>query len=280
MSRRRPVPSPGAPHVVVVAGVAALALPAWALVVRDAASMTMPGAAPSLREGAAFVAEWGVMMTAMMLPSAAPTILLYRTVRRRLAPAGERAVPAWAFGATYLVVWLLTGIPVYALHLATSAAAARSAAVAAALPYAVALLLGLAGAYQLSAAKRACLRHCDSPLGYLMRRWRAGYGATLRLAAAHAGWCVGCCWALMAILVGVGAMSLPWVVAIAAVVFAEKVLPGGRRTARVAGVALLALGLLVAARPELAASLRGAPAGMHDAMPGMAHDASPAHPAR
>ena len=263
---------PGA--LALAAGLLALAVPAWLFVVRDAATMTMPGMAPSLAEGVAFTAEWGVMMTAMMLPSAAPTILLYRTVRRRLAANGERAVPAAAFAAVYLLLWAATGIPVYAAHLAVGAAAARWPALAGALPYAVAGALVAAGAYQLTAAKRACLRRCESPLGFLMRRWRAGHVQTLRLAAEHAGWCIGCCWALMAILVAVGAMSLPWVVAIAAVVLAEKVAPGGARIARLAGLALVALGLLVAVRPELAGTLRGAHAMEHGAaspMPSMPH---------
>lgn len=239
---------------------AAVAVAAWVEVVRGASSMVMPGASPSLAEGIRFTVQWGVMMAAMMLPSAMPVILLYRTVRARLAPQGELAVPVALFAGVYLLLWLALGVPLYAAHVAIARALVRWPSAATAAPYAVACVLAAAGAWQLSAAKRACLRHCESPLGFLMRRWRSGYGATLRLAAAHASYCVGCCWGLMLVLVAAGAMSLPWVLAITAVVFAEKVLPGGARTARAIGVLLFVAAAAVAVRPELAGTSTG-PAG-------------------
>ncbi len=259
MTRARPALLGGPGALVLVGGLAAVAVSAWIRVARDAASMpgmSMPGMAPSLGEGALFTVQWGVMMAAMMLPSAAPTILLYRTVSGRLAASGDRAIPAALFAAVYLLVWLALGVPVYAAHVAVASAAARWPRFDALVPYAVAAVLAAAGAYQLTGAKRACLRHCESPLGFLMRRWRSGYRATLRLAVDHAGYCVGCCWGLMAILVAAGAMSLPWVVAITVVVFAEKVLPRGWRTAQVVGVGLLVLAAAVALRPALALALR------------------------
>ncbi|MDF1505498.1 DUF2182 domain-containing protein [Roseisolibacter sp. H3M3-2] len=242
-------------------GGALLAVAAWAwlLVVRDARAMWMPAPRLSAAEGARFTLQWGVMMAAMMLPSALPMLLLYRTVRGRLAAQGERAAPPWAFAGVYVALWLATGVPVYAAHVGVAAALARWPRLDPLAAYAVAATLAAAGLYQLTAAKRACLRRCESPLGFLMRRWRAGYAATLRLAAAHAGWCVGCCWGLMLVLVAAGAMSLPWVVAITLVVFAEKALPHGGRTARAVGVALLALAAAVALRPELALVARGMP---------------------
>jgi predicted metal-binding membrane protein len=117
-------------------------------------------------------------------------------------------------------------------------------------------VLVAAGVYQFTGAKHLCLRRCQSPLAFLMRRWRSGYGATLTLAVEHAGYCIGCCWGLMAILVAVGAMSTAWVLAITLVVFAEKVLLRGWRTARLVGVGLVVLGLAVALRPELAGTIR------------------------
>lgn len=248
----------------VTAGAALLAVAAaaWLVMLRGASGMTMngPAAAPSLREGLLFTWMWGVMMAAMMLPSAAPMILLYRTVSRRLATTGERVIPAWLFGGVYLWVWMLLGVPVYAAYVAAARLAERSAAFGALAPYLVALSLAAAGVYQLTGAKRVCLKHCESPLGLLMRRWRSGYGATLRLALAHAGYCVGCCWGLMLVLVAAGSMSVPWVLVIALAVAAEKVLPRGLRTARLLGAALLVLAAAVALRPELAGTLRrGAP---------------------
>lgn len=248
------------------AALATAAALAWLSVLRGAASMSVPapGASASLADGAAFTAQWGVMMAAMMLPSAAPTILLYRTASRRLTAIGDRAAPAAAFAAVYLLLWLATGVPVYGAYVAVGALAARWPGLGAAAPYAIAAVLAAAGIYQLSGAKRVCLRRCESPLGFLMRRWRSGYAATLRLAARHAGYCIGCCWSLMAILVVAGAMSLPWVLAITLIVFTEKLLPQGWRTARVIGAGLIVLALAVALRPELAGTIRGRMAPMRD----------------
>ena len=164
-------------------------------------------------------------------------------------------IPAVLFAATYLVIWLLTGVPVYLAWVWIGSIAMRSVQFAAIVPYATAGVLFATGVYQLSPAKRACLRQCVSPADFLMRRFRSGYAATLRLAATHAAYCIGCCWALMVILVVAGTMSLPWVLAITLVVFAEKVLPGGERTARVSGVLLMVAALIVAFRPDAAATL-------------------------
>jgi predicted metal-binding membrane protein len=210
----------------------------------------------SLAAATGFTVQWGVMMTAMMLPSAVPMILLYRGIGRRAAGSGETVIPAWAFTLVYLIAWLATGVPVYAASIAMGNAAARSPAFAGSMPYVVAATLMAAGAYQLTPAKIACLRACERPVDFLMSRWRSGKAATLRLAVSHAAYCIGCCWALMVVLVAAGAMSLPWVLAIALVVFAEKVMPGGGRTARFAGWALIAAGVAVAAKPELAALLK------------------------
>lgn len=232
-------------------GVTALA---WMDVVQANAAMQMSHGPTrlSFTAAVAFTLQWGVMMTAMMLPSAAPMILLYRSISRRAGTPSERVIPAELFAFTYVAAWLLTGLPVYAMSVAVGDVAARSTAFADAIPFVIAATLFGAGTYQLSRAKRACLRQCETPANFLMLRWRSGYSATLRLAVTHAAYCIGCCWALMVVLVVAGAMSLPWVLAIALVVFAEKILPGGERTARVVGALLLAAALAVAVRPELA----------------------------
>jgi predicted metal-binding membrane protein len=249
-------PAAEGPPVLLIGGLALATAAAWLLMLRALPHMVMPGRASS-SEAATFTAQWGLMMAAMMLPSAAPMILLYRTVSRRLGTAGDRVVPASAFAAVYLVVWCLSGVPVYGAYLAVSRLMDAWPGFAAAVPWAVAAVLVTAGLYQMSAAKRVCLRHCEAPLGFLMRRWRSGYAATLELALRHAVYCVGCCWALMTILVAAGAMSMAWVVVITLVVFAEKVLPDGWRTARIVGIALIALGIAIALRPELAERVRG-----------------------
>jgi predicted metal-binding membrane protein len=235
---------------------------AWLGVVRASTSMHMPQMEPlSCAALLAFTLEWGVMMTAMMLPSAAPMILLYNMTSRRPTRSSERVIPPEVFAMTYVALWLLTGVPVYLGWVGIGEISARSAIFAAAIPYAIAGTLFAAGIYQLGPAKRACLRQCEAPADFLVRRWRTGYAGSLRLAAMHAGYCIGCCWALMLVLVVAGVMSLPWVLAIALLVFAEKVLPGGERTARITGVILILAALTVVVRPELAAVVR--PQAMH-----------------
>ncbi|MCA1835074.1 MAG: DUF2182 domain-containing protein [Actinobacteria bacterium] len=236
---------------------------AWLGAIRSTAVMQMPSVVGPLSGAAtfAFMLQWGVMMTAMMLPSAAPMILLYGIASRRLGESSEHVIPAELFALTYIALWLLTGVPVYAAWVGIGELTTRSMTLAAAMRYGIAGTLFATGVYQLSPAKRVCLRQCQAPLDFLMRRWRSGYAASLRLAATHAMYCIGCCWGLMLLLVVAGAMSLPWVLAIALVVFAEKVLPGGERTARITGVTLIAAALTVAVRPQLADMLR--PAAFH-----------------
>ena len=105
------------------------------------------------------------------------------------------------------------------------------------------MILLAAGAFQLSPLKQVCLRACRSPLAFLLGHWRAGRRGSLALGWSHAVYCLGCCWALMLVLVAAGAMGLRWVLLIAAVVAAEKLLPGGEWFARAAGGALLLLGV-------------------------------------
>ena len=241
-------------------GASLLAIAAWSWYVvleRSQDAMAgMAGMTPNVAEGTAFVLEWGVMMAAMMLPSAAPMILLYDTVRRRLSAEGERAIPAWAFGVTYVVIWTLTGLPVYAGYAAASALTMCCTWFRGAAPYLVSGVLIAAGLYQLTPLKRACLAQCESPLSFLMTRWRAGHAATFLLAVKHALYCIGCCWALMLILVAAGTMGIWWVAGIALVVFAEKLLPRGQRVAKAVGVMLIGLGIAVAATPEVLERLR------------------------
>jgi predicted metal-binding membrane protein len=204
---------------------------------------------------AAYLAAWGVMMAAMMLPSATPLIALYATIRRG-SPPGQGGIPAVVFALVYLAVWVAAGIPVYAASVAVATAVEVSPLTDRLVPYGAALTLLVAGVYQFTPLKSRCLSVCQSPFGFLMGHWRAGTRGTLRMALEHALYCLGCCVGLMAVLVAAGAMALVWALLIATVVFAEKVLPRGEWTARVAGAALVFLGLLVVAEPGLAAALR------------------------
>jgi predicted metal-binding membrane protein len=208
---------------------------------------------PDLVGAAGFLGVWVVMMAAMMLPSAAPLVLLYRA-----AGAGGRAANTVPLVAGYLLTWAGFGALVYAAQQALSAAVLSSPTLGDARPYAVAGTLAIAGAYQFTPLKHACLRQCRSPLDFLMHRWRgAGAYDAFRLGVEHGVYCVGCCWGLMAVLVIAGAMSLLWVVLIALVVFIEKLMPFGERGAQLTGAGLGLVAILVAAHPELSLLLRG-----------------------
>lgn len=224
----------------------------------DIAMYTSMSGGPQLADAVGFVGAWVVMMAAMMLPSSAPLVLLYRE-----AGPGGRAVNTIPLVAGYLVMWAAFGALVYAAQRALVALTDANPALGNAGPYAVAGILAVSGVYQFTPLKKACLRKCRSPLDFLMQRWR-GRGAfdAVRLGAEHGAYCVGCCWGLMAVLVISGAMSLLWVVLIALIVFMEKLMPFGERGAQLSGVGLVLLALLVAVHPELSMLFRGDGIGM------------------
>jgi predicted metal-binding membrane protein len=231
-----------------------IAAVAWVDVVRSSLgdpdmmmTMFMP---MTVSDGLAFVASWGIMMTAMMLPSALPMIGLYGATQRGAATHGPRGVPVVVFAFVYLAVWAAFGVPVYVAHTFLMALPPDAFA------YGIAVVLLAAGAFQLSPLKQACLRVCRSPLGFMLGHWRAGLRGSLVLGWSHAVYCLGCCWALMVVLVAAGAMGLAWVLLIAAVVAAEKLLPRGEWIARATGGALLLLCVAVVLRPALVTALR------------------------
>lgn len=260
--------------VITLVAVIGLSIVAWIMIIADAmgpggmsmdpSSSTMgdmamgdSGGAPSTAAALAFLIAWGVMMAAMMLPSAAPMIGLYGAIHRNADRTGQGGIATGLFALVYVLAWLLFGVPVYVVQVAVTMLVDSAPALGGVLPYAIAVVLAIAGAYQFSPLKVACLRACRTPLGFLMARWRAGYLGTARLALAHALYCIGCCWALMVVLVAAGAMGLHWVLLIAALVAAEKLAPGGVVVARSAGVVLLVLAILLAIHPGIAVALRG-----------------------
>ena len=232
-----------------------LAAAAWVSVVQSSLrgddrmmTMSMPA---TVADGFAFVVSWGIMMTAMMLPSAVPMISLYGATQRGTGGARAKGVPVAVFTAVYLALWAASGVPVYFAHTLLMTLPGG------ALGYGTAMILLAAGAFQLSPLKQVCLRACRSPLAFFLGHSRSGRRGSLALGWAHATYCLGCCWALMLVLVAAGAMGLGWVLLITAVVAAEKLLPGGQWFARAAGGALLLLGVTVALRPDLVMVLRG-----------------------
>jgi predicted metal-binding membrane protein len=210
------------------------------------AGMDMPGAG---RDAWTFggwvlaVAMWWTMMIAMMLGSAAPTILLYARVRRHAAAsAGEtsQVAPAGAFTAGYLLVWLAFSLAAASVQWALQMAGLLADGLGSQSRWFSAAVLTAVGLYQFSSLKHACLARCRLPTDFLSRHWRAGRSGAVRLGVLHGGYCVGCCWLLMALLFVGGVMNLLWIAALTLLVTSEKILPGGRWIARAAGVAMLA----------------------------------------
>ena len=193
-----------------------------------------------------FLGTWTVMMAAMMLPSATPMILLHR-----LGANGRVRTQLWsaAFVAGYLVVWASVGIVVWGAAIAASAIVMPEDRA-----LGVATILLIAGVYQFTPLKSTCLRACRTPADFLLTHWHRGLSGQVRLGIEHGLYCLGCCWALMALFVGAGAMSLMWAVGIALVVLVEKVRPEGIAFGRIAGALLIAAAVIVFARPDLALS--------------------------
>ena len=213
------------------------------------AGMAMAGMAAegwSWESAIIFVAVWAVMMAAMMLPAAAPMIFMFASAQARRD--GKVAVPTWIFVAGYILVWAAAGVLVYVLvqlgsELATNLDPPVRSKWA---PLALGITVAAAGLYQFTPIKRVCLNHCRSPLAFIAQHWRDGRIGALGMGLRHGVYCFGCCWALFAVLVAAGVMSLAWMLLLTLVVFAEKVLPSGRRVETATGVALIALGIVVA----------------------------------
>jgi predicted metal-binding membrane protein len=170
-----------------------------------------------------YLAAWTLMMAGMMLPSVAPLVALYA----RAARSREQVL----LSVAYLAWWSATGLVAYAADLRLDLDAG--------------IVLIAAGVYELTPLKAACLQGCRAPVDFLVQRWRRGAVGALRLGSAHALYCIGCCWALMAVLVLAAAMSLAWAAVLAAIVFAQKVLPAPRWSSAVTGVAFLLTGILL-----------------------------------
>ena len=222
--------------VTVVLPLLALALAAWVLTARGD-DMAMGSAA--------FVLAWVIMMTAMMLPAAAPVVALYALAARRRVVA---AVPVFVGG--YLLVWAVTALPAHAVAQVLAEPLMDGESWVGRLVGGT--LLG-AAIYQLTPLKDACLRRCRSPLSFYLSR--SGSLAAPRRAfaagAEHGMYCLGCCWALMAVLIAVGGMQLGWALALALVISAEKLLPGARLLVRLTAAAAAVLGVALLLFPSL-----------------------------
>jgi predicted metal-binding membrane protein len=235
--------------VTVAASVLAVALVAWIVTVERMGGMDEgPGADFGTLPW--FLGVWLTMMAAMMLPAAAPMVLTFAAVGRERARRQRKHVPAWVFVGAYLAVWGAFGVLAYGAAAAVRALDPAFLAWDEQGPLVVGGAVVAAGLYELTPLKRVCLKHCRSPLHFVLSGWRDGYSGALRMGVEHALYCVGCCWGLMVVLFALGVMSILWMAIVAAVVFAQKVLPGGERLKSVLALALVALGVWLAVAPS------------------------------
>jgi predicted metal-binding membrane protein len=228
-----------------------LAAGAWAATVAIARGMA--GMTGTMGLGlAAFVPVWTLMMAAMMLPSVAPTASLYaKTVQ------SNRTARVAGLVVGYLAVWAAAGLPAYGLARLTGWLTGQHHSAAHVLAVAV---FAVCGVYQLSSLKDRCLAHCRSPLALLLHYGSyRGRFRDLRVGAHHGGYCLGCCWGLMVILVAVGVMNVAAMVSLAALVLIEKAWTWGPAAGRLAGAAALALAVATIWFPWLAPGLHAAP---------------------
>ena len=185
---------------------------------------------------------WVVMMTAMMVPTAAPMILTFATINRKRLEQQQPYVPTVVFLLGYLVVWSAFAAVATAAQWGLNTAALLSPMMASSSPYLGGGLLLAAGIFQWSPIKYACLSHCRTPLGFIMTEWREGTKGALTMGLRHGAFCLGCCWVLMALLFVLGVMNLLWIAALAGFVLIEKIAPAGHWVGRMSGVALLLWG--------------------------------------
>ena len=242
-------------RLVVALSLAAVVALAWLYLWRQAVtmhpenhgSMAMPMPAMDPAALALTFVMWIVMMVGMMLPSAAPTVLLYGAMVRKNAERGTVLPAVWVFVSGYLLVWTGFSLAAALLQVALEHAGLLTPMIAWKSNWLNGLLLVAAGAYQLTPLKEVCLNKCRNPVQFFMTHWHPGTAGALRMGITQGAYCLGCCWMLMVLLFAVGVMNLAWVALIAAFVFLEKLLPGGRLASRVAGAALIVLGVAILA---------------------------------
>jgi len=243
---------------VILAALAAVVALAWAYLAyivvaqpamdMDAIAMAaMPSPVWDVRYFAATLAMWMVMMVGMMLPSAAPAVLLFDALQRH-GDAGRRDRRATAlFAAGYVLAWGAFSILATTAQWALSEAMLLSTMMIGKTPVFAASLLVVAGVYQFTRWKAACLRQCRSPAEFLVKHRRRGPLGPLLMGLQHGVQCIGCCWALMALLFAFGVMNLAWVAALAIFVFIEKLTPAGPLVGRVGGLLMICAGLVMMA---------------------------------
>ena len=235
----------------IIAALLLCAAAAWIITAIQAASMGMGGMA--MIGGGLFVVIWVVMMVAMMFPSVTPMVLAHAAIVRS---RGGGRLPTVGFVAGYLLVWTAAGlVPLAVLQALNQMLFPFSTSTLVRLGGAVILL---AGVYQFTPLKNACLKSCRSPMGFIMTHdFGGGTPAAARAGISHGLYCLGCCWALMAVLAVVGLMNLAWMAVMAVVFFLEKNWRYGVPLTRVVGTACMVGGLVVTVSPSVLSMVGG-----------------------
>jgi predicted metal-binding membrane protein len=238
-------------RLLALALVGAIAASSWLYLIRANAvmphapsgmgHMMMPAASLGLVDQ--FIAAaimWSIMMAAMMLPTALPAVTVFEQLAHRRAPHSRSILPTGLFIAGYLAVW--TGYSMVAAAgqvTLTHAALLTPMLTSTSQVLSVAILLA-AGAFQFTALKQMCVTQCRTPFAFFLAEWRDGKTGALVLGLKHGSYCVGCCWALMAVMFVVGAMNLLWMATLTLLMLFEKVSPTRWRISQVIGLVLLA----------------------------------------
>lgn len=187
---------------------------------------------------------WAVMMVAMMVPTAAPMILVYAAVARKAAAQHSPLAPAFVFVAGYIAIWTVFSLVATMAQYVLDRGALLSPMMVSTSAVLGAALLIAAGIYQFTPVKGACLQKCRAPAEFIAQYWRSGTLGGFRMGLRHGAYCVGCCWILMGLMFVGGAMNLLWMAGIAIFVLLEKTVPFGRLSGRIAGGAMILAGTL------------------------------------
>jgi len=248
---RRPPPLPGLIQLGLIGLLLVLAVLAWKLTDVQMAGMD---AGPGTDPGSLgfFIGTWVVMMAAMMFPSIAPMVLMFSRIQAGRRERGDAVAGGLAtlFVGGYLVSWAAAGLAAYLVFEAGKAVTGDVFSWDNAGPYLAGGVIVAAALYQLTPLKDVCLRHCRSPLMFLLTHSKPGRIGAVRMGVEHGGFCVGCCWMLMAALFALGVMSLGWMAFIAALIAIEKLLPWKLVANRGIAVLLAVLGVAVATAPD------------------------------
>lgn len=244
-------------HLLVFGGLGAVTALSWVYLMRMNAGMTYGGCmtamimptTPSSLPAQVLAASvmWSIMMVAMMLPTALPAVSVFDNLaRRRVAQTNTAAAPTNFYVVGYIAAWTAYSAVAAAGQIALSRAALLTPMLESTSVVLSALILLSAGAFQFTAFKDVCLSKCRVPLAFFLAEWRDGKIGALQVGFKHGGYCVGCCWALMAVMLVVGAMNLLWMAALTCFMLGEKVAPARWRFRQGSGVVLVLWGLAVA----------------------------------